>query len=127
MVFSLDVGGIARAVLIPRKEGDKVKQQVHPGVIAAAIVIVVLLVGYMGWKSMSKGAAGGNSGNPYSQDHPIPKGANGASMGGTHGPPSGGRGPSSGGGPMSGGANSGGAPMSGGGPPMSGGAPASGG
>jgi hypothetical protein len=88
------------------------KQDVNPGIMAAIIILVVLVVGYFGWKSMSsKGSGVGTSSSPYSNyKGPIP-GQNGAGSGGP------GRGGPGSGGPGSGGMQSGG----------SGGAPATGG
>jgi len=88
------------------------KQEMHPGIIAAIIVVVVIVIGYFGWKSLStKGSGMGASSSPYGAGHTVPPPNTHETRGGMMGGSSGGMRPSSGGAPSGSG---GGYPGSGG-------------
>ncbi|MCW3099433.1 MAG: hypothetical protein JWL77_5051 [Chthonomonadaceae bacterium] len=41
------------------------KEKANPAIVAAAVVLLVLIIGFMGWKFLGPGSKGGSGSNPY--------------------------------------------------------------
>jgi hypothetical protein len=95
------------------KEVISMSEKANPAIVAAAVVLLVLVIGFMGWKFLGPGSKAGGGQNPYgnaagsngppSQYMPHSDGSTGTNV-----PPGNPGGPSSYGGPGSGGPGSGG-------------------